>query len=188
MMGDKIVDGLGAEMSPVKTTTDLERGRSRDLVLLTRDGETFGEGEEIDTRMSSVSRSKLEPRRSVRHKYLLLSVFCLGVFIDGKSGSWQALRCVADDAVLGVCVFYLLIAPVAKDLDIVFEQQTWVIVSRTSSTRRTKLTSTDLIYSHIRFFPPILGPIFRLVLSQTCILLRLPRPRDPQPRHLVSHR
>lgn len=129
MMGDKIVDGLGAEMSPIKTTTDLERGRSRDVVLLTRDGETFGEGEEIDTRMSSVSRSKLGPRRSVRHKYLLLSVFCLGVFIDGKSGSWQALECIVDDAVLGVCVFYLLIAPVAKDLDIVFEQQTWVIVS-----------------------------------------------------------
>lgn len=82
-MGD--ITTLGAEMSPVKTTADLERGRSKDVVDLNHDREGYGDDQELDMRMSSVSRSKMGPKRGVRHKYLLLSVFCLGVFIDGKS-------------------------------------------------------------------------------------------------------
>lgn len=82
-MADRARDQPGPEGSPVKTTADLERGRSRDVVDLNNG---YGLDMELeDQRMSSVSRSKAAPRRTVRHKYLLLAVFCLGVFIDGQS-------------------------------------------------------------------------------------------------------
>jgi hypothetical protein len=82
-MGDRTVEQPGLVMTPVPVKTaqaDLERGRSKDIVDLNGGCEPELE----DQRMSSVSRSKMGPRRSVRHKYLLLSVFCLGVFIDGQ--------------------------------------------------------------------------------------------------------
>jgi MFS family permease len=38
-------------------------------------------------------------------------------------------QCVADLSVLGVCSFYILLTPVADTIGIVFEQQTWIVVS-----------------------------------------------------------
>lgn len=88
---------------------------------------------------------------------------------------------------LGVCVFYLLIAPVAQDLDIVFEQQTWVIVSL-ELTESAPAKGIDIIYSNIRIIPPILGPILGSILPKTRILLRLPRSRHPQPHYIILER
>ncbi|OCF32161.1 hypothetical protein I317_07114 [Kwoniella heveanensis CBS 569] len=53
------------------------------------------------------------PGLSQRKKWSLLGLFCLGVFLD----------------VLGVCSFYILLTPVAETLDIVFQQQTWIVTS-----------------------------------------------------------
>ena len=111
-MSERNVDSL--EMSE-----DLERGRSKDLTLYDQDIRP--------TPVTTLSQAGL--KRTTSHKYLLLGVFCLGVFIDGELTDGLTEMREANAPVLGVCVFYLLIAPVAQDLDIVFEQQTWVIVS-----------------------------------------------------------
>jgi len=67
-MSDRNVDSL--EMSD-----DLERGRSKDLTLYDRDAET--------TPVTTLAQSAT--KRTTAHKYMLLGVFCLGVFIDGQS-------------------------------------------------------------------------------------------------------
>jgi hypothetical protein len=115
-MSERNVDSL--EMSD-----DLERGRSKDLTLYDQDARP--------TPVTTLSQTG--PKRTTAHKYMLLGVFCLGVFIDGQSRDRSIILQKANGSVLGVCVFYLLIAPVAQDLDIVFEQQTWVIVSPIST-------------------------------------------------------
>jgi hypothetical protein len=66
-MSDRNVDSL--EMSE-----DLERGRSKDLTLYDQ-----------DARPTPVTiLSQTAPKRTTAHKYMLLGVFCLGVFIDGE--------------------------------------------------------------------------------------------------------
>lgn len=102
----------------VEMTNDLERGRSKDLTVY----------DQATGATPTTTLTDSRPKQATSHKYLLLGVFCLGVFIDGQSPTGE-LWAKVDSLVLGVCVFYLLIAPVAQDLDIVFEQQTWVIVS-----------------------------------------------------------
>jgi hypothetical protein len=67
-MSERNVDSL--EMSD-----DLERGRSKDLTLYDQDARP--------TPVTTLSQAG--PKRTTAHKYMLLGVFCLGVFIDGQS-------------------------------------------------------------------------------------------------------
>jgi len=67
-MSDMIVDS-------VEMTDDLERGRSKDLTIYDQDARPAP--------VTTLSQSL--PKRTTSHKYLLLGVFCLGVFIDGES-------------------------------------------------------------------------------------------------------
>ena len=72
------------------------------------------------------------PELSPARKQALLSLFCLGVFLDGKWSRhphYKSRYATALILVIGICVFYILVGPVAEDLDIVFEQQTWVITA-----------------------------------------------------------
>lgn len=63
------------------STGDLERGRTKDLGVFA--------GTELDDSAVLQTRPRItvatQPIRSNFHKYLLLAVFCLGVFIDGQS-------------------------------------------------------------------------------------------------------
>jgi hypothetical protein len=65
-MGDRNMENVGM-------TNDLERGRSKDLTVYDQTNGAAPTSTLIDTR----------PKHSTSHKYLLLGVFCLGVFIDG---------------------------------------------------------------------------------------------------------
>jgi hypothetical protein len=60
-------------LDSVEMTDDLERGRSKDLDVFRQ--------ETRPTPIPTLSHSL--PKRTTSHKYLLLGVFCLGVFIDG---------------------------------------------------------------------------------------------------------
>jgi hypothetical protein len=66
-MSERNVDSL--EMSE-----DLERGRTKDLTLYDQDAAPI----------PVTTLSQAGPKRTTAHKYMLLGVFCLGVFIDGQ--------------------------------------------------------------------------------------------------------
>jgi hypothetical protein len=66
-MGDKITENVGMN--------DLERGVSKDVAVLNQAS--------APVPLPTITTS--HPKRSMSYKYLLLGVFCLGVFIDGES-------------------------------------------------------------------------------------------------------
>jgi len=59
----------------VEMTNDLERGRSKDLTVY----------EQATGATPTTTLTDTRPKQTTSHKYLLLGVFCLGVFIDGQS-------------------------------------------------------------------------------------------------------
>lgn len=126
--------------------------------------------------------AKVEVELSQTRKYVLLTVFSLGVFIDGEFQERCRDHIAMDNAhkaVLGVCVFYILNPAVAEDLGIKFEAQTWIIVSFVpsfrvpSSTgqslhhrlRRSPLTHTDILRDPLRRLSPLLGPSLGSLLA-----------------------
>lgn len=67
-------------LATANSAGDLERGGSKDLDTLAGTGLDDSEVVQAPRPFAST-----HPARSASHKYLLLSVFCLGVFIDGES-------------------------------------------------------------------------------------------------------
>jgi hypothetical protein len=68
-MSERNVDSL-------EMTDDMERGRSKDLPVYDPDDRPLP--------VPLLSKNHIE-KRTTAQKYLLLGVFCLGVFIDGQS-------------------------------------------------------------------------------------------------------
>lgn len=68
--------------------------------------------------------------------------------------------------------FFVFTGVVSRDLDVVFEQQSWIIVSDQVSFPLLDFTSnrmTDILHGDIRFVPIILGSCFRSVLGETSV-------------------
>ena len=94
-------------------------------------------------------------------------------------------------AVWSYSSFFILTAPISEDLDVAFEQQSWVIVRLTFSDRTPSLQdfhTLDILRCDILRLSPLLGPRLRPLLCETGLLLRLHRTRRHESDHLLSTR
>jgi hypothetical protein len=115
-----------------------------------------------------VEEDGAEVKLSQGRKWALLVIFSLALFVDGQSAS--ALKgeiphrcdiCSIEHAdaplivVVGSSAFFVFTGVVAPDLDIVFEQQSWVIVSGSGIGDSSADSVQDLIHSHLLIISPL---------------------------------
>lgn len=128
------------------------------------------------------------PPISQRKKYVLLGLFCLGVFIDGRLHRPREESALIA-LVLCVCSFYILLTPVSEDLDIVFGEQTWIVVCIPPHLlHMSHAEGPDRIWPDVCLFPTLLGPSSRSLLAQAFLLRRIPRIRALESHRVVHDR